>query len=159
MSSRNTQHFLVETLQELQSANINTWLFGGWAEELWDLRPPGPHGDIDLLYPAADFRAVDRFLLTHRDLEEVVGKRFAHKRAFRRDGVLVELFLLQPTDAGLTTDFFGHHLFLWPADTLLYTVPLLGASVPAASPATLRLYREQHKAIEEAYRQHLAREE
>lgn len=155
MNGRNTQGFLADTLQEFHSAAIDTWLFGGWAEELWGHRPPGLHGDIDLMYPAEDFRAVDEFLSAHGELEEVAGKRFVHKRAFRRHGVLVELFLLRPAPAGLVTDFFGLHSFQWPADTLLHTVPLLGVAVPAASPAALRLYREQHKAVEEAYRQHL----
>ncbi len=155
MNSRNTPHFLADTLQELYTASINTWLFGGWAEELWGFRLPGPHGDIDLLYPAENFHAVDRFLSAHGDLEEIIGKRFVHKRAFRRQGVLVELFLLQSTPAGLTTDFFGLHLFQWPADTLIHTVPLGGLATSAASPAALRLYRDQHQAVEEAYRKHL----
>ena len=159
MSSRNTQPFLQDTLQELQSANINTWVFGGWAEELCGLRPPGPHGDIDLLFPAEDFSRVDHFLRARQDREEVPGKRFVHKQAFLRQGVLVELFLVPTTGAGLTTDFFGLHLFHWPADTLLHTVSLIGVPVPMTSPAALRFYREQHQAVEEAYRQHLAAQE
>lgn len=159
MSSRNTPDFLADTLQELHSAAIDTWLFGGWAEELWGLRSPGPHSDIDLLYPAEDFRAVDQFLLAHEELEEVVGKRLVHKRAFRRQGILVELFLLRHASIELVTDFFSLHSFQWPADTLLHTVPLLGVPVPVASPAALHLYRDQHKAVEETYQQYLAEKE
>ena len=155
MSSRNTQQFLADTLQELRSVNINTWIFGGWAEELYGIRPPGPHHDIDLLYPARDFSAVDHFLQARTDLEEVLGKCFAHKRAFVRQGVLVEIFLLHSTPSGFTTNFFGLHQLLWPEEALSQTL-LFGVSAPAASPAALRFYREQHTAVEQAYQQHLA---
>ena len=47
------------------------------------------------LHQAQDFSVVDG-LLRHRTLEEIEGKRFAHKRAFLLDGVLVELFLIEP---------------------------------------------------------------
>ena len=158
MSSRNTQQFLADTLQELAKAQINTWVFGGWAEEMQDFRPPGPHGDIDLLYPAEDFRRVDEFLQSSPDLEEVPGKRFAHKRAFVRRGILIEIFLLFPTRTGFVTDFFGLYRFQWPEDTLSQT-PLPGAPALLASPAALRFYQEQHTAVEQAYQQHLSLKE
>ena len=158
MSSRNTPQFLADTLRELQSAGISVWVFGGWAEELHGIRPPGPHGDIDLLYPAEDFSAVDQFLQSRTDLEEVQGKRFIHKRAFVRQGVLVELFLLRRAAARYATDFFGVCEFLWPEDALS-EMRLLGVPTLAASSAALRFYRERHTAIEQAYRQHLALKE
>lgn len=152
MCDRNTRKFLADTLRELATEGLSVWVFGGWAEELFGLRPPGPHRDIDLLYPATDFSVLEEFLQAHDDVEEVEGKRFLHKRAYRRQGVLVEVFLLRPDPAGDVTDFFGTHLFRWPADALSAKVPLLGGYVPAASPAALTLYREQHESVEEAYR-------
>lgn len=156
MSAWNTRQFLADTHQELRAVQIKTWLFGGWAEELWGLRPPGPHRDVDLLYRAADFTGLDNFLWARADLEEVKGKPFAHKRAFERRGVLVEVFLMRPSPVGGVTNFFGFHRFQWPEDALSQTVSLLGVVTPTASPTALCLFRERHKGIEQAYRQHLA---
>jgi hypothetical protein len=63
-------------------AQIATWLFGGWAEELWHLSPPRLHRDIDLLYPARNFQQLDGWLLMASDeLIPIVAKRFSHNRA------------------------------------------------------------------------------
>ena len=32
---------------------VETWVFGGWGEELRGLKPPAQHADLDLLYPGA----------------------------------------------------------------------------------------------------------
>jgi len=58
------------------------------------------------LHQAQDFSVVDG-LLRHRTLEEIEGKRFAHKHAFLLDGVLVELFLIERDDRGLFTSFWA----------------------------------------------------
>ena len=158
MSSRNTEQFLEDTLQELQSASIASLVFGGWAEELQHLRPPSPHRDIDLLYPAEDFSLVDQFIYARNDVEEIQGKHFVHKRAFIWRGVLIEIFLLRPAATGFVTDFFGLYQLHWPQEALSQTM-LLGVSVPSASPAALGLYREHHQAVEHAYQQHLAAKE
>ena len=154
--AENTIPLLVSVVEALADAGVGTWLFGGWAEELWGLRPPGPHRDIDLLYPAQSFGPLDEFLRTCGDAEEVRPKRFPHKRAFEYRGVLVEVFLVRPEGAGHVTDFFGTHRFGWPPDTLRYTVRLPCGERPAASPAALRLYRERHGDVERAYRQYAA---
>ncbi len=155
MCERNTRQFLADTLRELETEGVPVWAFGGWAEELFGLRPPGPHLDIDLLYPAVDFSGLDRFLRTHDNAEEIEEKRFSHKRAYRQQGVLIEVFLLCPDPAGYVTNFFSIHLFKWPVDTLSATVSLLGSSVPVASPTALTLYRERHEAVERAYREYM----
>jgi len=158
MTSQNTRQFLADMLQELVAAYIQTWIFGGWAEELQDLRPPGPHHDIDLLYSAEDFSSVDQFLQSRTDLEEVPSKRFVHKRAFVWRGILVEIFLLRPVPTRFVTDFFGLYQFQWPADTLSQAT-LFGVPAPSASPAALGIYRERHKVVEQAYQQYLASKE
>ena len=155
MSGQNTRQFLADTLQELAAAQIDTWIFGGWAEELHGIRPPGPHGDIDLLYPAENFYLLDQMLSAHSNMEEIQGKRFVHKRAFVWRGVLIEIFLLRSAATGFVTDFFGLHQFHWPKDAVSQTL-LLGVPAPSASPVALRFYREQHTAVEQAYQQHLA---
>jgi len=152
--AENTAHLLSATVRALVEAGIRVWLFGGWAEELSGLRPPGPHQDIDLLYPAQDFDRVDEFIRLCNDAEEIRPKRFVHKRAFRWQGVMVELFLVQQGPGGCVTNFFGIHPWEWPEDAFSYTVPLLGGNTPSASPAALCLYRTRHGDVEHAYRQH-----
>ena len=154
---QNTPEFLVAVVRALEAAHIKTWLFGGWAEELSGLRPPGPHRDIDLLYPSATFTRLDTFLQTNEGAEEIKAKRFAHKRALRWDGVLVEIFLLCPEAGGYVTHFFGFHRFPWPEDTLLESVPLLGERIASASPSALTLYRQEHGAVAEAYQLYMSR--
>ena len=139
----------------LADAQIKTWLFGGWAEELSGLCPPRAHRDIDLLYPAQGFDRLDEFLRAQNEAREVTTKRFSHKRAFEWSGVLVEVFLVRPEADALVTDFFGEVQFVWPQDTLLSTVRLAGGEWPCASAAALRQYRARHGEIEQAYRDHM----
>jgi hypothetical protein len=92
----------------LAAHDLRVWLFGGWAEELHGVTAPRPHKDIDLLYPANDFRQVDGFL-SGGTVDEIVAKRFPHKRAFELDGVMTELFLVQQDAAGRYTSFWDQH--------------------------------------------------
>jgi hypothetical protein len=62
MTIMNDKKFLKNVLQTLQDDQLVVWLFGGWAEELHGLSVPRPHGDVDLLCPAPDFRKIDSFL-------------------------------------------------------------------------------------------------
>lgn len=149
--AENTLDLLAEVVQMLADAQIKTWLFGGWAEELSGLCPPRPHRDIDLLYPAQSCARLDEFLRAQSKAKEVEAKRFAHKRAFEWRGVLVEVFLVRLEDSRLVTDFFSSVQFAWPPDTLLLTVRLPGGEWPCASAAALRQYRARHGEVEQAY--------
>ena len=71
----------------LRSKGVETWVFGGWGEELRGLIKPRDHVDLDLLYPARDWTRVDAL-----DLDWVKAKRLPWKRAFVLEGTLVELF-------------------------------------------------------------------
>jgi hypothetical protein len=71
---------------------FQTTLVGGWSRELLGLETARPHSDIDLLVTDPDITRLDEWLST---LEEISAKRFAHKRAFRLDGEMVELHLVQ----------------------------------------------------------------
>ena len=157
--AENTLELLGDALQALADAQIQTWLFGGWAEELSGLRPPGPHRDIDLLYPAQDFGRLDAFLQTQSDAEGIQAKRFTHKRAFEWHGVRVEVFLTHFEAEMHITDFFGTYRFEWPPDTLTHSVRLPCGECPSASPAALCLYRQRHADVETAHRHFLARPE
>lgn len=150
--SYSSLELLTEVVQMLTDAQVETWLFGGWAEELSGLCPPRPHRDIDLLYPAQDFARLEEFLRIKSGITEVEAKRFPHKRAFEWAGVLVEVFLVRPDADTLVTDFFGRLSFVWPQDTLLSTAELLDKKWPCASVAALRLYRARHGEVEAAYR-------
>ena len=155
--AENSLSLLTDLVGALTKAGIRTWLFGGWAEELFGVRPPGPHRDIDLLYPAEDFRPLDKFLRARGDVEEVRAKRFSHKRAFQWQGVLVEVLLVRREGAGLVTSFFDAYQFLWPPDALSGIVRLPSGECGAASPAALRLYRERHREVEQAHQGHAVR--
>lgn len=119
MPPANDLPFVRRVVSELAAAGIATWLFGGWAEELLSLSPPREHRDVDLLYPAEDFAAVDAFLATGA-VDEIAAKRFPHKRAYESDGIMVELFLVRADGSGLFTEFWGTIRHAWPADLLDY---------------------------------------
>jgi hypothetical protein len=117
MSRTNDLDSVRHIVARLESARIKTWLFGGWAAELLGLTLPRLHNDIDLLYPAESFDAVDVFLATG-DADEITAKRFPHKRAFEIEGIMVELFLLQGPEDAPFTDFWGVNRHIWPANVL-----------------------------------------
>lgn len=120
----------------LEQHGITTWLFGGWAEELHEMAHPRPHRDVDLLYLADSFALVDQFFQLGQ-VQEVVAKRFTHKRAFLLDGVMTEILIVLPD---LTTMFWDRTCFRWPDDT--FEDP--DRSLRISSLAALTRYREAH---------------
>ena len=69
----------VERAQSLlRDRGIETWIFGGWGEELRNLIRPREHADLDLLYPSETWEEVDGLT----GLDWVPGKRRPWKRAF-----------------------------------------------------------------------------
>jgi hypothetical protein len=119
----------------LAGCGLRAWVFGGWAEELLGLAPARAHADVDLLVAADDWSDVDVLLA---ELDEIPAKRFAHKRAFVLDGVLVELFLVRRDGDSLFTTFWDERRD-WPGDTLADDGPL-----PVASAAAVAGYRAHH---------------
>jgi hypothetical protein len=85
MQRANDLDFVKHVVSRLESAGVRTWLFGGWAAELLGLSVPSPHNDVDLLYPADSFEAVDVFLATG-GVDEIAAKRFPHKLDSRSTG-------------------------------------------------------------------------
>lgn len=142
MSVGNDIHFTCRLFDLLASEGVRTWIFGGWAEELRGLCVPREHGDVDLLYPAADFSAVDTVLARRADFHEIEVKRFNHKRAFVYEGTMIELFLAQEDAEGLYTDFSGRFRFDWPAGTLASR-----GGLPVVGRAALIAYRRLHSRI------------
>lgn len=136
-----------QVLSALCANGVQCDLFGGWAEELLGLREPGPHRDIDLVYRAADFRPVDIAMenLGVR-VEEVNAKRFAHKRAFKFQGILCEILLVQNWDDRPFTLFWGDVEFLWDVPFLHHPACLLdGLRVSVVAGHNLAKYREQRR--------------
>lgn len=120
-------------------------LFGGWAEELLGLRPPGPHHDIDTVHCAADFSAIERLLAVRADiLVEVPAKRFAHKRAFLFAGVLCEVLLVQDAGQAPFTLFWGDTRFDW-LTPLLDSVPADPAGRPFRVVSRQNLVKYRHE--------------
>jgi hypothetical protein len=130
---RNDLDFVRYVVGRLEGAGVRAWVFGGWATELLGLSVPRAHRDVDLLYPADGFEVVDGFL-ARGYVQEIVAKRFPHKRAFEVDGVMVELFLVQTDEAGWFTDFWGVARHDWPAD--VFDVEAAGLRVASAMAVT-----------------------
>ncbi len=131
-------------LSMLAGQGIHTWIFGGWAEELHGIVPSRAHADIDLLYSGQDIGRVDR-AIRQSALHEIVAKRFAHKRAFMVDSVMVELFLVRSDRHGPHTNFWDRWRHDWPSDVF---GSVNGA--PVASQTALRDYRAQYPLVRAA---------
>ncbi|HZU21139.1 MAG TPA: hypothetical protein VE982_07945 [Gaiellaceae bacterium] len=95
----------------LRARRVETWVFGGWGEELRGLIRPRDHADLDLLYPAESWDAVDAL-----DLDWIEAKRFPWKRAFVLEATMVELFLVQHDVDGWYTAL-QRRVHRWPPDT------------------------------------------
>jgi len=146
----NDRSFVQRVIDLLAADGLAVWIFGGWAQELWRDIPSRNHNDIDLLYPAEKFDALDTFIARH-GLAEIRAKRFSHKRAIEYEAVMVEFFLLIPNGHAYETNFFdGRALFRWPGDTLSYTLPLVNGNVNVASRSALGAYRAGHSRIHSA---------
>ena len=126
--------FVQDVVQMLGARGVRVWVFGGWAEQLVGLAEPRRHVDVDLLYPAGSFDALDALDLPWID----DAKRYAHKRAFAHEGVVVEVFLVKRDDLGFYTELPGG-TFRWPRDVLSGVHGLR-----VAGPDALRNSRAEH---------------
>jgi hypothetical protein len=94
-----------------------------------------------LLLPAQSFMALDR--LFESEFREIKLKRFAHKRAFVFEGAMIEVTLVQRTDQGAFTLFWGDVPFAW--ELPLETECILdGQAVSVISRNNLIRHREHH---------------
>jgi hypothetical protein len=126
--------FVERAVSLLTSRGIDTWVAGGWGEELRGLILPREHVDVDLLYPAEDWGAVDA-----NHLDWIDAKRYPWKRAFTLEGVAVELFLVQRDERGWYTQL-QRRRHAWP-ENLLST----NGRLPIASTAALASYRHSYR--------------
>ncbi|MFL5962346.1 MAG: nucleotidyltransferase domain-containing protein [Gaiellaceae bacterium] len=126
--------FVERAISLLASKGVDAWVFGGWGEELRGLITPREHVDLDLLHPAEDWSIVDNLYLDWID-----EKRFDWKRAFRLEGVLVELFLVQHDERGWYTQL-ERRRHNWPTKVFAGT-----GRIPVASTAALAGYRHSYR--------------
>lgn len=133
MNTENDREFLIGVLDDLITLPVS--VFGGWAEEILELSAPRPHSDIDLLLASHDFAALETILATNERYTEIPEKRFSHKRAYEKNGVRIEVFLIDPHS--LCTTFFDRLIFSWPSDTLSQRAPFCNHLLPVASRAAL----------------------
>jgi hypothetical protein len=117
--------FVERAVGLLEAHQIETWIFGGWGEELRGLIRPREHVDLDLLYPAPDWSAVDAL-----QFDWIRGKRFPWKRAFVLEGTTVELFLVERDERGWHTRL-QRRRHDWPDNVLAYNGELRIASTVA----------------------------
>jgi hypothetical protein len=130
----NDLRFVERAVSLLASRGIDTWVFGGWGEELRGLILPREHADLDLLYPAADWAVVDA-----NHLDWIDAKRYPWKRAFTFEGVAVELFLVQRDERGWYTQL-QRRRHDWP-ETLFGT----NGRLPIVSTAALASFRHSYR--------------
>ncbi len=140
MADNNIQ-FLLSIIERLKHGNLPVWLFGGWAEELLELAPSRKHRDIDFLYRDDNFLSLERWATAQNNLREITQKRFAHKRAYELEGIMIEFTLVK----NYKTNFFDAYKFTWPKDTFDTNLTIYGLSISIASIKSLNVYRNSHK--------------
>jgi hypothetical protein len=118
----------------LRRHGIETWVFGGWGEELRGLIRPREHADLDLLYPAESWEEVDEL---HFDW--LASKRYDWKRALILEGIVVELFLVRHDAQGWYTEL-ARRTHRWP-DNVLNS----NGHLRVASTAALASYRHSYR--------------
>jgi hypothetical protein len=126
--------FVLRAVDLLKSHGVRTWLCGSWAEDLRGLRPPGRHGDLDLLYPARDWGRVDTLRLDWMD-----GRKLPWMRSFVLEGTMVELFLVERDARGWFTRL-GQRRHGWPDDVFA-----TNGRVGVASAAALAGFRTAYR--------------
>ena len=126
--------FVERAVDLLASKGIDSWVFGGWGEELRGLILPREHVDLDLLYAAEDWDEIDTLYL-----DWIEAKRYPWKRAFTFEGLAVELFLVQRDQRGWFTQL-ARRRHNWP-ENLLST----NGRLPIASTAALAGYRHSYR--------------
>ena len=110
----NTMEFVRTVIINLRDSGVDVLLGGGWAEELHGIIKPRDHSDIDLYYLAEDFNKLDKFI-KNSELEEIKPKHKSHKRAFNKDGVMVEVILVQKDYKGYLSNYNQEKIIGWPA--------------------------------------------
>jgi hypothetical protein len=124
-----------QVIAELRAAGFEALLMGGWGEEILGLAVPRRHEDVDVLLVDPALTDLDRFVAAR---DEILDGHLSHKRAYRRDGVKVELFIAQRHGNVLETVFWDRLVWTWPSN--MQPIDIDGLSV--APKSALRGFRE-----------------
>ena len=136
----NDRVFLANTVWELRGAGLDAWIFGGWCKEFLGQGPPRLHSDVDLVVRADNFAAFDEFLACSSYVE-VVEKRSSHKRAYIRQGILVEVLIASPVNGATErTVFWDAERFVWPDGTFEFS----SSELPVVSKEAVMAYEAAH---------------
>jgi hypothetical protein len=113
--SENTKQLVITTVRELRDQGLTVLLGGGWAKEFLGLIEPRAHKDIDLYFLDTDLCPIDAFIAA-RGYEEIPQKHLRHKRAFLKNGVMVEIVLIRRTGFDYYSPFspWGGTVIHWP---------------------------------------------
>lgn len=141
MRAKNNFEFVLNVYKQLKNVGVDVWLFGGWAQELHNLIPPRAHKDIDFIYSAKNFSALEEWAKTQANIIEVTKKRFFHKRAYEWGGVLIEFTLVD----NYSTKFFDAYSFQWPKDTFNVGLTPKGEEVQIVSIDAILKYSNHYK--------------
>jgi hypothetical protein len=140
---------LAEVLTLLEAAAAPCLVFGGRAEELLELRAPGPHRDIDLIHLNDSLVTIDMGFKRRRLPEEIRAKRFPHKRAFAWRGLCCEILLIRDWRVRPVSWFWGDVPLFWQAPIAhSLAVSRAGRHFKVVSAANLRLYRARHRDLQ-----------
>ncbi len=86
-------------------------------------------------------------------LSEIHLKHFSHKRSVVYQQVRIEFLLVQNKGGIYFTDFFeGKYHLEWPTDLFWHRVKLARHQIHVASKLALNMYRQNHKHIEQSYK-------
>ena len=95
---------------------------------------------------ADDFVAFDEFLAGSQ-YPEIAEKRSSHKRAFIRNGIMVEVLIAKPVNGSTReTVFWDTELFVWPVGTF----ELTHCELPIVSGQTIAAYEGEHARLQRA---------
>lgn len=131
-------------LSILEGFGLEAALCGGWAEEAFGLIEARQHADIDLVIWADDFSKFDELHKYGRLRDEVLAKRFAHKRAFMFSDILIEMYLVQNRGNRFVTLFWDEIEYEW-ISPLIAAVQLNGMTVKAVTPQNLLRFRHSYQ--------------
>lgn len=154
----NDLSFLRYVLQTCFRYGIHPIVFGGWAEELQG-NDPWEHSDVDLLVWKKDLSKVEQLISNERNWDEIVLKRFVHKRAAVAYGIMIEFIIVHSCGKGAITDFFGNYKFTWPSNCGSEIITVDSDRVRVATKESLAGYRAQHSHVLDAYARYSAQQD
>lgn len=138
---QNNLEFLTSIIDFLEKNKVETWIFGGWAKELLGIISPRSHKDIDLIYLGKNLNNVDQLLVKYEDLQEIQPKHKMYKRAFVKNRVMIEIFLVKKDNHGyFSPELLGKEKYYWPNNIFENLIEIDNTEYKVASIEALNQY-------------------